>query len=179
MKFPYKVIKLFSSLFKKGADFVPKNFLREEIYRLPDFKIELIDGKTISVHNFKGKKLVIVNTASKCGFTPQYDELENLYRKNKEKLIIIAFPCNQFGKQEPGSAEEVHQFCKKNYNITFPVAGKTEVIGKNPHELYQWLSDASKNGWNSKAPSWNFCKYAIDENGFLTEFHLPHSLPKV
>ena len=133
-----------------------------------DIDIELNNGENFSLSNLKGKKIMIVNVASKCGFTSQYSKLQELYKKMDGELEIIAIPCNDFGRQEPGSAELIKTFCDLNYNITFPIAAKQSTRADS--QLYDWLSKPSKNGWNDKLPSWNFCKYLIDEKGELTHF---------
>ena len=135
-----------------------------------DFTLKSLDGKDINFLQYKGKKILIVNTASKCGFTPQYAELEELHKKYGDKLVILGFPANDFLKQEPGSNEEIGAFCTKNYGVTFQMFEKVDVVGKNQTPLYKWLSDKSLNGWNDQSPSWNFCKYLINENGELTNF---------
>ncbi len=110
-----------------------------------NFTVKSIDGKTLNLASFKGKKILIVNTASKCGYTPQYEALEKVYEQYKDKLVIIGFPCNQFGGQEPGSNEEIVAFCKKNYGVSFPLADKIDVKGDNIAPIYQWLTTKSKN----------------------------------
>lgn len=131
-------------------------------------KVELNDGSLLDMSTLKGKKIILVNTASDCGFTGQYDHLEKLYQQNKEKLVIIGFPANDFAQQEKKNDAEIAEFCKKNYGVEFPLAKKGVVIkNKNQQEVYKWLTDKALNGWNDKAPSWNFCKYIIDENGLL------------
>lgn len=136
-----------------------------------DFKVEAIDGTIVNFSQFKGKKLLIVNTASKCGYTPQYEDLQKLHELYGDKLTILGFPSNNFLGQEPGTNLEIVEFCKANYGVTFQLFSKIDVKGKNQHPLYAWLSDKNKNGWNDKAPSWNFCKYLIDENGKLMHFY--------
>ncbi len=134
-------------------------------------KIELNDGSILDMSTLKGKKIVLVNTASDCGFTGQYENLEKLYQQYKEKLTIIGFPANDFAQQEKKNDAEIAQFCKKNYGVEFPLAKKGVVIkNKDQQEIYKWLTDKSLNGWNDKAPSWNFCKYIIDENGLLDSY---------
>ncbi len=142
-----------------------------------DFQIEAIDESTIDFSQFKGKKLMIVNTASKCGFTPQYKDLQLLHERYGDKLVILGFPSNNFMGQEPGSNIEIAEFCRANYGVTFQVFSKIDVKGKNQHPLYQWLSNKELNGWNDKAPSWNFCKYLIDENGKLVKFYKSGTKP--
>lgn len=128
-------------------------------------------GEEVSLKEYKGKKLMIVNLASQCGFTPQYNELEELYRNNKEDLVILGFPSNDFGGQEPGSDEEIANFCKLNFGVTFPLFKKAEVKGESKQPVYKWLSDPSLNGWNDQEPTWNFSKYLVDENGYLMNFY--------
>jgi glutathione peroxidase len=121
--------------------------------------------------SFKGKKILVVNTASKCGYTPQYESLEKVYEQYKDKLVIIGFPCNQFGGQEPGSNEEIVEFCKKNYGVTFPLADKVDVKGDHIAAIYQWLTQKSKNGVLDASISWNFNKFLLDENGKMIAYY--------
>jgi glutathione peroxidase len=130
-----------------------------------DFTINSIEGTPISFRQFEGKKILIVNTASKCGFTPQYEDLENLHKQFGDQVVVLGFPANDFLWQEPGSNEEIVSFCQKNYGVTFQLFEKISVKGKDQHPLYQWLE-----GVSGKRPSWNFCKYLIDEHGQFIEF---------
>lgn len=125
------------------------------------------NGEIINFEKFRGKKILVVNLASQCGFTPQYNELEELHMHNKNKIIVLGFPSNDFGGQEPGTDEQIEQFCKVNFGVTFPLFKKDKVKGINKHPVYQWLCDAKKNGWNNQEPSWNFYKYLVDEQGNL------------
>ncbi|MDQ6844594.1 MAG: glutathione peroxidase [Bacteroidota bacterium] len=125
-------------------------------------------GEKISFEKYRTKKVLLVNLASQCGYTPQYKELELLHQQNKN-LIILGFPSNNFGAQEPGSDDEIANFCKVNYGVTFPLFKKDDVKGTNKQPVYQWLTDASKNGWNDEPPQWNFYKYLVDENGNLSK----------
>ncbi len=134
-------------------------------------------GKEIEFETFKEKKVLLVNLASKCGFTPQYAELEELHQQNKD-VIILGFPANNFGAQEPGSDEEIAEFCKINYGVTFRLFKKDDVKGANKQPVYQWLTDANKNGWNSEEPKWNFYKYLVDENGNLVNVFSSSVSPK-
>jgi glutathione peroxidase len=137
-----------------------------------DFKVEGLDGGTIDFSKYKGKKILIVNTASQCGNTPQYAELEELYKKFSSSLVIVGFPANNFGGQEPGSNSEISSFCKKNYGVTFPMAEKVSIKGDDIHPLFKYLvAEAEKLG--EKDPvKWNFTKFLIDENGKLVKvFH--------
>ena len=130
-----------------------------------------IDGKIINFSKFKGKKLLIVNVASKCGYTSQYKDLQELHRKYNDKITILAFPSNNFGFQEPGSNDQIEEFCETNYGIEFQLFQKSDVRGKNSNDVYKWLSSIESNGWNDKSPRWNFFKYLIDENGNLSSIY--------
>jgi glutathione peroxidase len=132
-----------------------------------DFKVQGLTGDTIDFAAFKGKKILIVNTASKCGFTKQYAGLEELYNIYKDKLVIVGFPANNFLAQEPGSNEEIASFCQKNYGVSFPMAEKISVKGKDMAPIYQWLTNKTYNGVASSGVKWNFQKYLIDEHGNL------------
>lgn len=134
------------------------------------FKVAGIDGKQISLSAYKGKKILIVNTASKCGYTPQYESLQKVYEQYGQKLVIIGFPCNQFGGQEPGSSEDIVSFCKKNYGVNFPLAEKIDVKGDNTAPVYQWLTQKSKNGVLDATIGWNFNKFLLDENGKMLAY---------
>ena len=136
-----------------------------------DIKAKTIDGEIISMEKYRGKKTLIVNVASKCGFTPQYEDLQKLYEMHIDNLAILGFPSNDFLWQEPGTNEEIKNFCKRNYAVTFQMFEKVHVNGKKQHPIYYWLSDSKLNGWNDNTPSWNFCKYLIDEEGNLIEFY--------
>jgi glutathione peroxidase len=142
------------------------------------FKVKDIEGKTFDLSSLKGKKVMVVNTASKCGLTPQYEKLEALYDKYKAKnFVIIGFPSNDFMGQEPGSNEEIASFCKKNYGVSFPMMEKITVKGKNMHPIYQFLTQKSKNGLEDNDVQWNFQKYLIDENGYLVKVIAPRTQP--
>lgn len=132
---------------------------------LYDVKINSLMGEEIDLASFKGKKILFVNVASKCGYTPQYEDLQKLSEEYKDKLVIIGVPCNQFGKQEPGSKEEIAEFCEKNYGVTFLITEKVDVKGDDQHALYGWLTQQSENGVEDLTVKWNFQKYLVDENG--------------
>ena len=145
-----------------GSFFSPAVSQTRSIY---DFKVAGLNGDTIDFAQFKGKKILIVNTASKCGFTPQYEDLEKLYKTYKDKLVIVGFPANNFFSQEPGSNETISEFCKKNYGVSFPMAAKISVKGKNIAPIYKWLCNKEENGVMDAKISWNFNKFLLDENG--------------
>ena len=130
-----------------------------------------IDGNEVKMDQFRGKKVLLVNVASKCGYTPQYAELQELNEKYSDKLVLIGFPCNQFLSQEPGNEEEIKSFCQKNYGVTFLMASKIDVKGGNQHPVYQWLTQKEKNGVEDTKVGWNFQKYLVDEEGhYVHEF---------
>ena len=132
-----------------------------------DFKVPSLEGSTIDFSKFKGKKVLIVNTASECGYTPQYADLQKLYEAYKSKLVIVGFPANNFGGQEPGSNTEIKEFCKKNYGVTFMMAEKVSVKGADIHPLFKWLTNKSENGVMDAEIKWNFTKFLLDEKGKL------------
>jgi glutathione peroxidase len=170
-KFAYSVIMVFGSCFGKNSiESKPTENLVTQM-SLYDFKMKSIDGKEIDFSIYKGKKVLIVNTASECGYTPQYEELQKLHQLHGSKVVVLGFPCNDFGAQEPGSLENIKSFCQKNYGVSFQLFEKVSVKGDKKTPLYEWLSSKSKNGWNDKEPSWNFCKYLIDENGKLQNLY--------
>ena len=140
---------------------------QETIY---DINIKSIDGKNINLNMFKGKYILFVNVASKCGFTSQYKELESLHKTYNDKLIVIGVPCNQFGGQEPGNSNEIIEFCEKNYGVSFLLTEKIKVKGDEKHPLYQWLCSKSKNGKVNSSVKWNFQKYLVDTNGELINY---------
>ena len=133
------------------------------------FKVKTLEGEDFDFASLKGKKVMIVNTASKCGFTPQYKDLEELHKQYEQKLVIIGFPANNFLNQEPGSAFEIRQFCTENYGVTFRMMDKISVKGDDMHPVYKWLTSKDKNGVMDSEVKWNFQKYLIDENGKLVD----------
>lgn len=145
---------------------------------LYDFKVQDIDNREFDLSTFKGKKVLIVNVASKCGLTPQYEQLEELQRKYKEKnFVVIGFPSNNFNGQEPGTNEEIKEFCSLTYGVTFPMMSKIDVTGENQAPIYKWLTHKSENGKLDTDVKWNFQKFMIDENGKLVDFVLPKESP--
>ena len=143
------------------------------------YKVEDINGKQFDFASLKGKKIMVVNTASKCGLTPQYKDLQALYEEYKDKgLVIIGFPANDFMKQEPGTNEEIGAFCEKNYGVTFPMMSKISVKGKDMHPLYQFLTQKEQNGLQDSEVEWNFQKYLLNEKGELEKVISPRTNPK-
>jgi glutathione peroxidase len=134
------------------------------------YTVNSLDGQPISLEQYKGKKIIVLNVASECGYTPQYANWQAFYEAHKDKVVVLGFPCNDFGGQEPGEAKSIAGFCQKNYGVTFPMFEKVAVKGASKAPVYQWLTDPALNGWNKQEPTWNFCKYLIDENGKLVNF---------
>ena len=139
------------------------------------YKIKSLTGREIDFSAFAGKKILIVNVASECGFTPQYAQLQELYEHFSDKIAVVGFPCNDFGGQEPGDAAAIHNFCSVNYGVTFPLTEKVAILGKSPHPIYKWLTSKSKNGVLDSEVSWNFQKYLLDEEGKLVKM-LPSNI---
>ena len=172
MKRMYKLIFVLSwGIFFFTSCGVSKEGVKEndsmESASIYDIKINSIDGEMLDLSIYKGRKILFVNVASECGFTPQYEGLQELYEKYQESLVIIGAPCNQFGGQESGTHDEIIKFCKLNYGVTFPLTEKIKVKGKEQHELYKWLTVKEENGVEDSEVKWNFHKYLIDENGQL------------
>lgn len=154
---------------------IAKTMEKQNIYQ---FKVEDLSGKPFDFASLKGKKLLIVNTASKCGLTPQYKELEALYKKYKDQnFVIVGFPANNFGQQEPGTNAEISTFCELNYGVTFPMMSKISVKGADMHPLYKFLTQKSLNGLQDSEVEWNFQKYLINEKGELEKVIAPQTLP--
>lgn len=143
-----------------------------------DFKVKTLEGEDFSLAELKGKKVMVVNTASKCGLTGQYEQLEAVYKKyGSEKFVIVGFPANNFMSQEPGTADEIREFCTQNYGVTFPMMAKISVKGDDMAPLYQWLTQKEKNGVEDSKVQWNFQKYLIDEQGKLVKVISPRTKP--
>jgi len=154
----------------------PTNMSTENIYQ---FKVQDIYGKEFDFSTLKGKKVIVVNTASKCGLTPQYEELEALYKEYQDKgLVIVGFPANNFASQEPGTNEEIAAFCKQNYGVSFPMMSKVSVKGEDMAPIYQFLTQKDKNGLQDSEVEWNFQKYLINTNGELEKVVSPRTTPK-
>lgn len=147
----------------------------ETIYQ---FKVTDLEGNEFDFSQLKGKKIMVVNTASKCGLTPQYKDLEAIYKKYQDKnFVIVGFPANNFGSQEPGTNQEISTFCQRNYGVTFPMMAKVSVVGNDMCEVYQFLTQKSRNGLEDSEVAWNFQKYLINENGQLEKVLSPRVLP--
>ena len=131
------------------------------------FKVKSIEGREIDFAGFAGKKVLIVNVASACGYTPQYVQLQELHETHGERIVVVGFPCNDFGGQEPGEAVQIREFCSLRYGVTFPLSEKISILGSNPHPIYRWLTEKSQNGLSDSRVSWNFQKYFFDEQGQL------------
>lgn len=151
-----------------------KELMGKTIY---DYKVEALDGSEINFADFKGKKILIVNTASECGFTPQYADLENLYKQYKNHLVIVGFPVNNFGSQEPGSNQEIAAFCQKNYGVSFPMAAKVSVKGDDKAPIFKFLTEEELNGVKNSEILWNFTKFLLDENGKLIDTFVSTTKP--
>jgi len=142
-----------------------------------DIEINSLQGKPINLSLFKGKKILFVNVASKCGFTPQYKELQKLHNLYEESLVVIGVPCNQFGKQEPGNSTEINEFCQVNYGVSFLITEKISVKGNEQHPLYSWLTKKNENGRKNSSVKWNFQKYLINEDGELIDYYYSITSP--
>ncbi|HEY0943479.1 MAG TPA: glutathione peroxidase [Steroidobacter sp.] len=146
---------------------------------LHDFSANSLEGKPVALRDYAGKVLLVVNTASKCGFTPQYEGLEALYQKYRDRgLEVLGFPCNQFGAQEPGTAAEIGAFCQKNYGVSFPMFEKIDVNGATAHPLYQWLKSNARGLLGSEAIKWNFTKFLVDRSGKVVDRFAPTTKPE-
>ena len=149
----------------------------QQMKTIYDYKVESLDGKEINFAEFKGKKILIVNTASECGFTPQYADLETLSKDYKDKLVVVGFPANNFGGQEPGSNAEIGAFCQKNYGVTFPMAAKVSVKGDDTAPIFKYLTEKDLNGVKNTTILWNFTKFLLDENGKLIDSFISTTKP--
>ncbi len=164
--------------FVVNTSFSVDHQIKNKKMSIHEFKVESISGESYDFSNLKGKKVMVVNTASKCGLTPQYEQLEALYQKYKNSnFIIVGFPSNDFMGQEPGTNEEIVAFCKKNYGVTFPLMSKVKVKGKGICDVYSFLTSKSKNGLEDNKVQWNFQKYLLDEDGFLVKVLSPRITP--
>ncbi|TYB72633.1 glutathione peroxidase [Bizionia saleffrena] len=167
---PFKAF--FATLFTQSGSNIKAE--KSSIY---DISMRSLTGKPIDFTNYKGKHILFVNVASKCGFTPQYKDLETLSNTYKDALVVIGVPCNQFGNQEPGNSEDIETFCEVNYGVTFLITEKVAVKGKNQHPLYKWLTQESRNGNKSSSVKWNFQKYLVDPKGELLDYYYSTTSP--
>jgi len=174
MAFPYSLLMFLSSCLGINSDIKNRPAATmsnvKSTTSIYSIKVNTLDGQPFDLSTLKGKKILIVNTASKCGYTPQYEELQELHKLHGDSLAVLGFPCNDFGGQESGTESEIGAFCTKNYGVTFQMFQKVHVKGNEQHPLYKWLTDPALNGWNKDAPGWNFCKYLISEDGELLNY---------
>ncbi len=178
LKAIYPVYTLYKRLVGKGTTILFNKNRINPPQSFYDLSVQLNNGAKFNFEQLRGKKVLLVNTASNCGYTAQYEGLEKLYQQNADMLVVIGFPANDFKGQEKGTDEEIARFCKINFRITFPLAAKGSVVkGINQHSVFQWLTDRTKNGWNLKQPSWNFSKYLVNEKGSLVNFFGPAISP--
>lgn len=159
------------------ATFFSKSSTKIEKTPLYSIKINTISGNPLELSDFKGKYILFVNVASKCGFTPQYKNLQELYESYHDKLVIVGVPCNQFGNQEPGNPEAIESFCELNYGVTFPITEKVDVKGLHQHPLYSWLTQKEKNGVSSSKVKWNFQKYLVSPQGDFIDYYYSMTSP--
>jgi glutathione peroxidase len=165
------------SIFIKTLTITNKSSKMSSKKSIYDIEINSLQGKPINLSLFKGKKILFVNVASKCGFTPQYKELQKLHNLYEESLVVIGVPCNQFGKQEPGNSTEINEFCQVNYGVSFLITEKISVKGNEQHPLYSWLTKKNKNGRKNSSVKWNFQKYLINEDGELIDYYYSITSP--
>lgn len=180
LKITYPVWMWFNKLTGKRSKIMEnENQQRNPISSIYDLNITLNNGSILPLSSYRGKKMLLVNTASNCGFTNQYEDLQQLFSQYKQKLVVIGFPANDFREQEKGSDDEIAEFCKVNFGVNFPLAKKSSVIkGDQQNAVFKWLSDKNANGWNDQEPTWNFSKYLINENGKLIGYFDPGVSPQ-
>lgn len=174
----YPILIAVTKLFGRNNKVLINNKKSQPPQSVYDLTVQLNNGSALPLQSYKGKKMLLVNTASDCGYTNQYDDLQKLYQQFNNQLTIIGFPANDFKEQEKGDDEEIAQFCKINYGVTFPIAKKSVVVKSgDQNNIFKWLTDKKQNGWNDKLPSWNFSKYLINEQGVLTHYFDPSVSP--
>lgn len=178
MKAVYPAWMWWTRLTGKNTEQLDNKNEKQPIVSFYDLKIIKNDGTELNFSELRNKKVLLVNTASNCGYTSQYSDLEKIYEENKDRLIVIGFPANDFKEQEKGTDEEIAEFCKLNFGVTFPLVKKSVVV-KSPdqHPVFQWLTDSSKNGWCNQEPGWNFTKYLVNEQGILVDYFGPSVSP--
>jgi len=178
LKAVYPVFIGITKLFGKNSKVLVNNKNSKPTQSVYDLTVQLNNGNALPLQTYKGKKILLVNTASDCGYTNQYDDLQKLYQQFNNQLTIIGFPANDFKEQEKGDDEEIAQFCKINYGVTFPLAKKSVVVKSgDQNNIFKWLTNKKQNGWNDKMPTWNFSKYLINEQGVLTHYFDPSVSP--
>ena len=178
LKAIYPLFTSINRLLGKNTRIIQNKNNIKPIQSFYDLTVSLNDGSKLAMKDYKGKKVMLVNTASDCGYTGQYVELQKLYKDHKDKLMIIGFPANDFKQQEKNTDEEIEKFCTYNYGVSFPLARKSVVVeSPQQNEVFRWLSGQAKNGWNDQPPSWNFSKYIINEEGVLTHYFDPAISP--
>jgi glutathione peroxidase len=178
MKLFYPLLMFFSKKSGKSAVVLKNEKNKKPVQSIYDLSVPLNNGNELKLKEYAGKKILLVNTASNCGFTDQYDDLQKLYTAYQKDLVVIGFPANDFKEQEKGDDEEIAQFCKLNYGISFPLSKKSVVIkSSEQNPVFRWLSDRNKNGWNDQPPTWNFSKYLVNEEGVLTHYFAPGISP--
>lgn len=178
LKIVYPLWIAFTKLLGKNTKILANGKNARPVQSIYELSVPLNNGNDMPLQTYKGKKLLLVNTASDCGYTNQYDDLQKLYQQFNNQLEIIAFPANDFKEQEKGNDNDIAQFCKVNFGVTFPLAKKSVVIkSAGQNNIFNWLTHKAQNGWNEKAPSWNFSKYLIDEQGTLTHYFDPSISP--
>ncbi|HEY8897604.1 MAG TPA: glutathione peroxidase [Niastella sp.] len=178
LKIAYPLWIAFTRLLGKNTKVLANEKNTRPVQSIYELSVPLNNGTALRLQGYKGKKLLLVNTASDCGYTNQYDDLQKLYQQFNNQLEIIAFPANDFKEQEKGNDSDIAQFCKVNFGVTFPLAKKSVVVkAANQNNIFNWLTHKAQNGWNEKAPSWNFSKYLIDEQGTLTHYFDPSISP--
>lgn len=178
LKALYPLLMKYRRLKRKNTGVISNQKHIPPVQTIYDLTIPLNSGQTLPVDKLRGKKILFVNTASNCGFTAQYAELQELYEKYNSKLEIIGFPANDFKEQEKGSDDEIATFCQVNFGVKFPLAKKSTVVkSEGQNNIFNWLTHKSRNGWNDRQPKWNFSKYLIDESGTLTHYFDPSVSP--
>lgn len=178
LKAVYPFWMAFTKLIGKNTTVLKQEETAEPQQSLYDLQVQLNNGQMLPLSTYKGRKILLVNTASECGYTPQYTDLQKLYEQYNNKLVVIGFPANDFKEQESGTDEQIASFCQINFGVKFPLAKKSVVVkGQDQNPVFKWLTQKSQNGWNEKQPTWNFSKYLVDEGGRLTHYFDPSVEP--
>jgi glutathione peroxidase len=171
MKAFYPLIMLGSKMFRSNTTMKSNHQMITPPLSFYSLSALTNSGKLFDFAGLQGKYVLIANTASQCGFTGQYAQLQELQEAYADKLVVLGFPANDFGRQEPGADDEIASFCQLNFGVSFPLMKKASVLGNQKQPVYQWLTNAAQNGWNNEEPNWNFCKYLVDQNGHLLGFY--------